>query len=120
MLSVAINVGKVPTTGVRRAAVLLGQREVPGSRHARRSLEACNATGHAGWRYGRPPEIMRFAIGLDEYLVQMPTSLRKRTMMKASLPDRGRKHRTEPVPPVSNRLVADVDPPLEQNILNLP
>ena len=40
-------------------------------------------------------------------------------MMKASLPDRGRKHRTEPVPPVPNRLVADVDPPLEQNILDL-
>jgi hypothetical protein len=33
--------------------------------------------------------------------------------MKASLPDRGRKHRAEPVPPVPNRLVADVDAPLE-------
>ena len=40
-------------------------------------------------------------------------------MMKASLPDRGRKHRTEPVPPVPNHLVADVDAPLEQNILDL-
>jgi porin len=40
-------------------------------------------------------------------------------MMKASLPDRGRKHRTEPGPPVPNRLVADIDSPLEQNILNL-
>ena len=39
--------------------------------------------------------------------------------MRASLPDRGRKHRTEPIPPVPNRLVADVDAPVEQNILDL-
>jgi hypothetical protein len=39
--------------------------------------------------------------------------------MKASFPDRGGKHRTEPVPPVPNRLVADIDSPLEQNILDL-
>ena len=55
----------------------------------------------------------------DEYLVQVPAPLRKRPMMKASFSDRGRKHRTEPVPPKPYRLVADVDAPLEQNILDL-
>ena len=40
-------------------------------------------------------------------------------MMKASLPDRGRKHRTESIPQEPYRLVADVDAPLEQNILDL-
>jgi len=40
-------------------------------------------------------------------------------MMKAPLPDLRCKHRTETVPPVPNRLVADVDAALEQNILNL-
>ena len=40
-------------------------------------------------------------------------------MVKASFPDLVREHRTEPVPPEPNRLVADVDAPLEQSILNL-
>ena len=52
---------------------------------------------------------MRLSIDPDEYLVQVPAPLRKRPMIEASLPDRGCKHRTEPVPPVPNRLVADVD-----------
>ena len=68
--------------------------------------------------YGAP-EVMRLSIDPDEHLVQVPTPLRKRPMMKASLPDRGRKHRTEAIPPEPYCLVADVDAPLEQNILNL-
>jgi hypothetical protein len=40
-------------------------------------------------------------------------------MMITSFPDRGREHRTEPVPPVPNRLVADIDAALEQEILDL-
>ena len=41
-------------------------------------------------------------------------------MMKASLPDLVGKHRTEAIPPEPYRLVADVDAPLEKNILDLP
>jgi hypothetical protein len=67
----------------------------------------------------RTPEVMRFSIDPHEDFVQVPTPLRKRPMMKASFPGRGRKHRAEPVPPVPNRLVADIDAPLEQNILDL-
>ncbi len=41
-------------------------------------------------------------------------------MMKVSFPDRGREYRTEPVPPVPNRLAANIDAPLEQEIFDLP
>ena len=41
-------------------------------------------------------------------------------MMNASIPGRGGEHRTEPVAPVPNRLVADIDVPPEQEILHLP
>src|SRR5665811_556252 len=40
--------------------------------------------------------------------------------MKASFPDRSREHRSEPVTPEPNRLVADIDPPLVEQILDLP
>jgi len=67
----------------------------------------------------RTPEIMRLATDPDEYLVQVPAPSRKRPMMNASFPDRGGKHRTEPVPPEPHRLVADIDAPLEQEIFDL-
>ncbi len=41
-------------------------------------------------------------------------------MMNAPLPDFRSKHWTEPVPPESNRLVANIDPTLEQEIFDLP
>jgi hypothetical protein len=40
-------------------------------------------------------------------------------MVNAPLSDLGGKHRTEPVPPETNRFMADVDAALEQQILNL-
>jgi len=40
-------------------------------------------------------------------------------MMNAPLPDLRGEHRTEPDPPVPNRLVADIDAPLAQVILDL-
>ena len=42
----------------------------------------------------------------------------RRPMMKASLPDLVGEHRTEAIPPEPYRLVADVDAPLQQNILD--
>jgi len=62
---------------------------------------------------------MRLSIDRDEDLVQVPAPVRKRPMMKASLPDLVGEHRTEAIPPEPYRLVADVDAPLEQNILDL-
>jgi hypothetical protein len=46
--------------------------------------------------------------------------VRKRPMMKASLPDLVGEHRTEAIPPEPYRLVADVDAPLEEQIFDLP
>jgi hypothetical protein len=40
-------------------------------------------------------------------------------MINASSPDRSSEHRTEPVPPEPNRLVAIVDAPLVPDILGL-
>ena len=67
----------------------------------------------------RSPEVMRLSIDPDEDLVQVPTPVRKRPMVKASLPDLVGEHRTETIPPEPYRLVANVDAPLEQNILDL-
>jgi hypothetical protein len=40
-------------------------------------------------------------------------------MMKASFPDRGGEYRSDPVAPLPSRLVADIDAPLEPEILDL-
>ena len=41
-------------------------------------------------------------------------------MMNASFPDLRGEHRTEPVPPEPDRLVADIDATFEQQIFDLP
>jgi hypothetical protein len=41
-------------------------------------------------------------------------------MVNAPLADRRGEHRTEPIPPEPHRFVADIDPALEQQILDLP
>ena len=40
--------------------------------------------------------------------------------MNAPFPDHGGEHRAEPIPPAPNRLVADIDAPLEQEIFDRP
>jgi hypothetical protein len=85
---------------------------IPALRHE--SLE------HFAFVINRTPEIMRLSIDPDKHLIQVPTPLRKRPMMKASFPDLRGEHRTEATSPEPYRLVADVDVALEQNILDLP
>ena len=41
-------------------------------------------------------------------------------MMNAPFPDLRGEHRTDPVPPASNRLMTDIDATLEQQIFHLP
>jgi len=60
------------------------------------------------------PEVVRVAIDPHEHLVQVPTPVRIRIMMNSTFPDLGFKHRAEPVPPESDRLVADVDAAFEE------
>jgi len=60
------------------------------------------------------------AVDLHERLVQMPTPLRIAANVRYPLlSDLGSKHWAEPVPPKPDRLMADVDPALGQEILDV-
>src|SRR5208337_3938519 len=66
------------------------------------------------------PEIAEFAVDLHERLIQMPTPLRIAAHLRHPLlSDLGGKHRAKPVPPKPDHLMADVDPALGQEILDV-
>jgi len=66
------------------------------------------------------PEIAELAVDLHEDLVQMPPPLRIAAHVRDPPPsDLGGEHRAKPVPPKPNRLMADVDPALGQEILDV-
>lgn len=57
---------------------------------------------------------------LHENLVQMPLQLRKQSHPRRPLASEiGREHRANPVPPEQDRLVADVDAALLQQVLDV-
>src|SRR5208337_5420444 len=65
------------------------------------------------------PEIAEFAVDLHERLIQMPPPLRIAAHVRyPPLSDLGSKHR-KPVPPKPDCLMADVDPALGQEILDV-
>src|SRR5208337_2830204 len=66
------------------------------------------------------PEIAELAVDLHERLIQMPTPLGIAAHVRDPLlSDLGGKHRAKPIPPKPDRLMADVDPPLGQGILDV-
>ena len=65
------------------------------------------------------PEVAHLAINSDKYFVQVPAPVRVRMMMNSTPSDLGGKQRTEPVPPETHRLVADIDTALEQQVFDL-
>jgi hypothetical protein len=66
------------------------------------------------------PEIAELAVDLHEHLIQMPTPLGEAAQMRNSLlSDLCREHRAKPVPSKSAGLMADVDPELGQEILDV-
>src|SRR5271154_4688016 len=68
----------------------------------------------------RPPEIAELAIDLHKDLIQMPPPLGEVAKMRNPLlSDLCREHRAKPVPPKSDGLMADFDPALGQQILNV-
>src|SRR5271168_3177135 len=68
----------------------------------------------------RPPQIAELAVDLHERLIQVPTPLRIAAHVRgASLADLGSEHWAKPVPPQPDGLVADVDPALGQQILDV-
>lgn len=56
-----------------------------------------------------PPEVVGLAIDPYKHFIKVPAPVRMRTMKNTTLSDLGGKHRTEPGPPNSHRLVADID-----------
>ena len=66
------------------------------------------------------PQIVRLAIDPDENLVEVPSPPGIRSTMNASSPYLRSEHRTKPVPPVSNSLVANIDTAFEQQVFDLP
>src|ERR1700755_1801901 len=66
------------------------------------------------------PQITELAVDLHEHLIQMPAPLRIAARVRAPLlSDLGGEHRTKPVPPKTDCLVADVDPALGRQILDV-
>src|SRR5208337_1842182 len=66
------------------------------------------------------PEIAELAVDLHERLIQMPPPLRIPAHVRQPLlSDLGGEHRAESVPPKPDRLMADVDPALGQEILDV-
>jgi len=68
-----------------------------------------------------PPEGVSFAVDPDKNFIQMPAPLRPIPMRSDSLfSDLCGEHWTKPVPPGTNRLIADFDSAFVKQILNLP
>jgi len=53
-------------------------------------------------------------------IVEIPSPAAGLHALDASLPDFWRKHRSEPMPPKPDSLVADVNAPLVQQVLHIP
>jgi hypothetical protein len=67
-----------------------------------------------------PPEIAGLAIDLHKDLIQMPPPLGEAAQTRHPLlSDLGREQRAKPVPSKSDGLMADVDPALGQEILDV-
>src|SRR5271157_3382332 len=66
------------------------------------------------------PEIAELSVDLHKHLVQMPPPLRIAVHVRDPLlADLGGEHRAKPVPPKPDRLMADVDPALGPEILDV-
>lgn len=67
-----------------------------------------------------PPEVVRHPVDLHVDIVQVPLPVAMGShRFHPSLPDLGREHRSEPVPPVTHRFVVDLDPSLVEQVLDI-
>ena len=67
-----------------------------------------------------PPQVAELAVDLHKHLIQMPTPLGEAAQTRNPvLSDLCREHRAKPVPPKSDGFMADVDPALGQEILDV-
>ena len=66
----------------------------------------------------RPPQVTHLAVDLHVHLIEVPPPLPTAAHAARPLPaDVGSEHRAEPVPPVADRLMGNVDAALGQEIL---
>ncbi len=80
-----------------------------------------NGFQHLTFVINSPPKIMPLAIHLHENLVHVPLPFGERAQLLHTLPsDLSSKHRTEPVPPISDSFVAHVDVSLVLQIFDIP
>ena len=66
-----------------------------------------------------PPKVMHFAVDSDEHLVQMPTPLARFHPGDPLFSDLGRKHWTEPMPPIPHGFMTDINATFMQQILDI-
>ena len=66
-----------------------------------------------------PPEVVHLAVDFHENLVEMPPLTTRPHPLDTAISDLGGEHRTKPVPPEPNRLVADVNAALVQKIFDV-
>lgn len=76
---------------------------------------------HLAFMIDRSPQVDHLAVQLHVHLIQMPSPMAKAAHPAGTLlADIAGEHRPEPIPPQPHCLVADVDPPLEQQVLHVP
>ena len=79
-----------------------------------------HAPGHLAFLIDRSPEVHHLAVELDVHLVEVPAPMPEPAHSADPLPaDVRGEQRTEAVPPMPHRLVADVDAAFEQQVLNI-
>jgi len=67
------------------------------------------------------PKVVHLTVDFHENLIQMPLPIGVSAQLLDAFPaDLGRKYWAKPVPPESNRLVADTDAALVEKILHIP
>ncbi len=66
-----------------------------------------------------PPKVMSLTVDLHEHLVQMPPPPAGFHSGNPPFSDLRRKHRTEPMPPVSHSLMTDIDAAFVQQIFDI-
>ncbi|SLN33258.1 hypothetical protein RUM8411_01419 [Ruegeria meonggei] len=75
---------------------------------------------HLAFVINSPPKIMPLAIHLQEYLIHVPLPFGERAQLLDTLPsDLSGKQRAEPVPPIADGFVADIDPAFMQQIFHV-
>ena len=78
------------------------------------------ALEHLAFVVDSPPEIVPLTVDLHENLVEMPAPMPEIShRLDPAAPDLGRENRPEPVPPEPHRLVTNVNPAFEQQVLHI-